>query len=1167
MTTSAAAGTLGLSDQRGHQLTPRPTRGLRGGSTHFPGHWSGGGRLVVPRLQPKFPAAAARTANRNYCMDLPLPSAFALPTPVKRVSPDGKCGPQHGNLVCPVGCCSSFGWCGVGHDWCDCGICNDAFGRCSMQYQFHRIGEHMCKLPDQLEHAIGELFQKRGNAGSTSSDQSDGEATKIDQFLQHELEAIHRSMPLSSYEQLYHGFVCLLEHAGRGLTLRLLERTFAAVSKKATLQEVVHGTILLRDYSDVQASAAGGGSGLEYVWIWLLSLRDALSGRQAESVLALAEFLAAIRGHLLVADARVGGSSRDPDRETVEASVGGNEQISLKTVIAAMTKLARAFPNESLAEIDRGYTELRLTWETVDFFSYAEALTKLASLSYGNNFPGGHLSAGLEPIALATYIDLLHRLKASLHERLVDELPVLVDNLTALLRTFPGGNGMAPATSRSRVSRGFDALAQLMAKFGLSRSGSVAELKDNMVQVFGSRDNDFPAIADLLVKVRDWFQERTNLPQALALVSDFLHTGRTQERANLDVVFTDMKAYYAPGSGESKLPTLPVVPISSHEEINDNEAPEEPLGGAASDERIRRESDLGTFFVASGATTPPAADAIVAGIATLQTAYSSSQTPLTAAEAKSSLLRLGRRWRSLDFDATISSLEKLAKSHDGILSSTHAFKLATVVGSLEVLSKFAASSDADVNDPNSILPFPTCVAALAEMEKVLLSDQELFDVAVDFASLKISLVAVEDAGGMDAVGNILDVWTTFVEVKTDLGGEDSTWKEIADQVHSLLSKFRHVAHLHHLKGLLGALRTTYRCRSLREIVRALLVFETAYPDFRDSLEELVVFLVGLPRYVDGQGAYGGWWSSSSSAPRGAAAVSLLDTVHALVELKGYAGRFATGEEFFASLQECVSTLEPVFASDGSSVITFPQLATSFSNFHTDFLRASQDVTLHDLTIGLAKIHKLYPLSSLQETLVAVGRLPEWYPELTMHQLIEEVVELRTGDISALVETLTSWKKHDRDLSWHAARERYVAEHGSVVTGTLCSWLLISVGVLLLVCIGQDLRKQYPVLQSPGGAVYTSDSGNNSNSKAKGRFHRYGSLFGLTPGRSSENTGTEKRRGNIGGRGNDRGGGVDFGFAGARDLEQPASKSSTTSYRPKSKDETQTKAFELDDLLS
>eukprot|EP00392_Amoebophrya_sp_AT5.2_P002022 g2027.t1 len=59
-------------------------------------------------------------------------------------------------------------------------------------------------------------------------------------------------------------------------------------------------------------------------------------------------------------------------------------------------------------------------------------------------------------------------------------------------------------------------------------------------------------------------------------------------------------------------------------------------------------------------------------------------------------------------------------------------------------------------------------------------------------------------------------------------------------------------------------------------------------------------------------------------------------------------------------------------------------------------------------------------------------------------LIEEVVALRAGDISALVETLTSWKKHDRDLlSLHAARERYV---------------------LLLVGIGQDLRQQYPVLR-------------------------------------------------------------------------------------------------------
>ena len=67
-------------------------------------------------------------------------------------STDGRCGPLGKYQSCSSGCCSRWGWCGSGSQWCDCGSdslseesfgvnCDERFGRCGDSWALFGVGE------------------------------------------------------------------------------------------------------------------------------------------------------------------------------------------------------------------------------------------------------------------------------------------------------------------------------------------------------------------------------------------------------------------------------------------------------------------------------------------------------------------------------------------------------------------------------------------------------------------------------------------------------------------------------------------------------------------------------------------------------------------------------------------------------------------------------------------------------------------------------------------------------------------------------------------------------------------------------------------------------------------------------------------------------------------
>ncbi|CAD7957328.1 unnamed protein product [Amoebophrya sp. A120] len=1002
-------------------------------------------------------------------------------------SSNGRCGPQFGDTACKTGCCSAFGWCGSGHDWCDCGVCQAEFGRCGQtSWQQYEIGENLCMLPDHLEQAVYELFQK--NAGS------DDVAAKN---LQTTLQQIHRSMPHASFEQLYYGFECLLENVDEKLTLSKIEKMLAVVSKKASYKQVIDTTVLLRNFPDV---SNGQSASLEYAWIYLLAFQSALSepqraGQAASSgeFVSTALFLSAIQNHL-TSRQRSGTSTASWFGGSSSASAAGTSGPTLQLLLTELTKVVQRFPQNTLSDIDRAYTELRLVYDNVDFLGFAAALEVLIPMRKTEPLSAAMraraastVAPALPPGDVERYSQAFQRLKSRCYLDPKEEVKTIADNVVLLKKIFHEGD--------EDPVKVLGALGDLMEQFHLTKSGSVtATLQEGKMaeRVFGSAgDNSFSAVARYLTQVRMLYISRggvfssspPTLEQCLELSAVFLHEKGNQipDRRNLDVVLQKMQEVGPPNFDPAAL---------------QKEVEKETAAGSADE---ASSTSLGSFFV-TAAKPAEQADAASVGDAVQQLVQAYG---VTVQQAKHSLLRLGNRWKGLNLDEVVKFLL------DFQAANGRKYSLSVIVSSLDALARFSdaaplrdggrdesrtrgstdggsSSSSSAAVDADALPPtFGQCGEVLIDMAKQLESSDELHAVAVDFSSLKVALEDAADAASTDGRNGLQAVWGVFVLLKNEFaeGEQPSSWKQVADDVHKLLLKFRHTQNLHRLYALLTGLKEAYNDKlSLTAITDILLTFEREFPELckeqDGALEWFLDFLIRI-KAVDFIPAEEMVSMDSKS--------QLLTTVEAVVEMKAFGKRFATAKDFFATLLEAVQVLEPAFGPAGriwtlssatGSPLTFSQLAASFARFHADFLLVAQEVTLHDLIMALKRLHDYFYQSSLPAILTSLGRLPGLFPELNLHQLIEEIAEVKSTvpDLTVLVETLAQWKQKEPLLSWRTARERYAQEH-TTAGGTLCSWLLISTGVLFLLCVSQDhLRTR----------------------KQRGRFSNHADAYGAIP---------------------------------------------------------------------
>ncbi|CAD7945287.1 unnamed protein product [Amoebophrya sp. A25] len=948
--------------------------------------------------------------SEPLCMDTktPIPNT---PAPLySMMTRDGRCGPSQGNQACKTGCCSQYAWCGDGHDWCDCNAgCDPRFGRCEANWHDYTLGENICAMPSHVNDAMKNLFQAQQDGQMYSS--SSNTASLFDS----EIADMHRAMPTATYEQFYNGFKCLKDE-WPSLTLPQLQRMVVAVGTKAKIREVVHSSLILHEFADAVQ--------LEYVWIWLLSLRSSFSQYQNVEITRVAIFLRYIRGHLCAEKVR------------------SCDDVTLKASVDALQRVATHFPHDQLPDIDRAYTQMRLQWDGLGFFQFADAMGMFANaLLQGNGAklppsqqtltPQGAGSllapqgltlssaaqpgfAGLtSPIGGPQYVVPLDLIKSSLQELKTrtylegESIMVIIESLTSLFATG----------QPSSLPLFFSGLVELLDTFSLTKTQPVASLAPTISQAFAQTSAPFGEIASMLSKIRDLYptDSRPTLPMCIELFTQFLAAHPREEpgdfRSILDTMRRDTPALATVGWGEG---------VAN--------------GDAAT--VFALEKELPQHFTRGG--YPLVQSDIDSGVEQLIQAYG-GPNEVQRMEVVSSLLRAGKRFGPLaDFYNTVEALKPLASSGGGIFfgGAVRKFRLRTVVASLEVLSRFSdvahqgsvgttesrENGNLLANSPSTLVstavPLTTCAATMSAMQTELANDDELFAVSVDFASLKVGLA--------DEV-TLLDVWTTMSDIKKDLAPTES-WRTVADSLHRLLTKFRRVTHLHHLHDMLADAKALYKITSLDDLLQPLVEFETEFVSFREqgSLEELMEFLLDLRGAERKIGIV-------NDKKLGTQETSLSAATHSIIELQPFAAKFAKPTEFFDALAEAVDYLEPAFRD---SHLTFANMASSFARFHADFLHADvggalkrgQEVSLHDLIHAMRRIHEYYPLSSLDATLTALGRLPGLFPEVTMHQLIEEVIELRQVDIALVVDELESYRKTAPRLTWETAKKIYIKKH-------------------------------------------------------------------------------------------------------------------------------------------
>ncbi|ORX63258.1 hypothetical protein BCR32DRAFT_227084 [Anaeromyces robustus] len=72
--------------------------------------------------------------NKEFGWNIKLDSKSDYKNPSNgsngNISPDGTCGPNNKNYVCPSGCCSQYGYCGETQEYCGVG-CQTGFGKCN----------------------------------------------------------------------------------------------------------------------------------------------------------------------------------------------------------------------------------------------------------------------------------------------------------------------------------------------------------------------------------------------------------------------------------------------------------------------------------------------------------------------------------------------------------------------------------------------------------------------------------------------------------------------------------------------------------------------------------------------------------------------------------------------------------------------------------------------------------------------------------------------------------------------------------------------------------------------------------------------------------------------------------------------------------------------------